>query len=441
MKKVIAGQPHRVIVRFMRALEWCVRVCSLISIFLMLFILTFPSLSVAAVTVTHFLLPDDLPGHNILRLNGIITGPDGNLWFGLNNVPDAIGRMTLDGDFTFFLIPAYEPLSITVGPDGNFWFIEQVPGRMVRMTPEGVFTEYEFPPDPNPNYNVQPNNITAGPDGNLWVTTSSLGPKGIGIVQMTPGGAMTEFPVPGVSGLIQGITAGPDGNLWFTDRTGNNIGRMTLGGAVTLFPIPTTNSQPLSITASPDGNLWFTECSGNKIGRITTEGVITEYAVYSASSCPGGITAGPDGNIWFTEQNTNKIGHTPPGASNEFSVYNAPGGLTVGADGNIWVANADYMIDQVSGIGTALTLRLMHLSNPINTYGTFQAAYTPAVSGDVIQAQSVDLTGPLTFDKDIDVTFKGGYDAAFVLNTGNTTVKDSITIKGGKVTVEKVVIK
>jgi streptogramin lyase len=439
----------------MSVLERSIRFCSLISLF-MLVILALPSFSVAAVTVNHFLLPDDLGGANIQRMDSITTGPDGNLWFGIYNNPDAIGRMTTEGEFTIFYTPREntEPVNITAGPDGNLWFIgsNSLVSYIGQITPEGDFTnEFALPTDPtNQIYNSTAGSLTAGPDGNLWFTASAVGyNNGMEIVCMTPAGSMYHFTVPGVTGVMKGITTGPDNNLWFTDTYGNHIGRMTLGGAVTLFPIPTINSQPIRITASPDGNLWFTECNGNKIGRITTAGVITEYAVYSASSCPTGITSGPDGNIWFTEPMAyqgngkyGKIGHTPPSASNEYPVYNQPQGITVGLDGNIWVANADYIIDQVTGIGSASILRLMHLGNPVNTYATFQEAYTQASSGDVIQAQAIDLPGPLTFAKDIDVTLKGGYDAAFVLNTRNTTVTGGITIKSGsgKVIMENMVI-
>lgn len=48
------------------------------------------------------------------------------------------------------------------------------------------------------------------------------------------------------------------------------IGRITPGGTITEFPVPTSKSQPFGIGSGPDGNLWFTEYSGNKIGRITT---------------------------------------------------------------------------------------------------------------------------------------------------------------------------
>jgi streptogramin lyase len=437
------------------ALKRAVRFCSLMSL-LMLVILECPSLSAAAVTITHFSLPDDLTGANIQRMESITTGPDGNLWFGITNNPDAIGRMTPEGEFTIFYTPrgSTEPVSITAGPDGNLWFIERSPDNSLasyigRITLEGDFTEFALPTDPtNMIYNSTPGSLTAGPDGNLWFTASAVGyNNGMEIVCMTPAGAMYHFLVPGVTGMMKGITTGPDGNLWFTDFYGNHIGRMTLGGAVTLFAIPTSNSQPMHITASPDGRLYFTEYNGNKIGRITTDGDITEYPVYTAVSGPTGITPGPDGNIWFTEPLANKgngkygkIGHTPISADTEYDVYNAPPGITVCPDGNIWVANADYIIDQVSGIGSASILRLMRSGNPVNTFATVQETYTAANTGDIIQAQAVALTGPLTFAKSIDVTLKGGYDAAFVLNTRNTTVTNSITISGGKVTIEKVII-
>ena len=49
------------------------------------------------------------------------------------------------------------------------------------------------------------------------------------------------------------------------------IGRITPGGAITEFPLPSPGSGPAGIAAGPDDNLWFTEQLGNKIGRITPE--------------------------------------------------------------------------------------------------------------------------------------------------------------------------
>jgi hypothetical protein len=39
------------------------------------------------------------------------------------------------------------------------------------------------------------------------------------------------------------------------------------------------------------------------------------------------------------------------------------------------------------------------------------------------------------------VTLRGGYDSDFLLNLSMTTLNGSLTIKGGKVTIEKIIIK
>src|SRR5262249_43079039 len=69
---------------------------------------------------------------------------------------------------TEFPIPAADsnPFGITRGPDGNLWFTESLAGRIGRITPAGVVTEFSAGITPG----GQPAEITAGPDGNLWFT-------------------------------------------------------------------------------------------------------------------------------------------------------------------------------------------------------------------------------------------------------------------------------
>jgi virginiamycin B lyase len=45
---------------------------------------------------------------------------------------------------------------------------------------------------------------------------------------------------------------------------------MTPGGTLTEFPIPTANIGPAWITAGPDGNIWFTEAlySVTQVARV-----------------------------------------------------------------------------------------------------------------------------------------------------------------------------
>ena len=74
-------------------------------------------------------------------------GPDGALWFtefGAN--PPKIGRVTTDGAFTEYDLPAGSgPDGITAGPDGALWFTENGTAKIGRITTTGDITEYPLP--------------------------------------------------------------------------------------------------------------------------------------------------------------------------------------------------------------------------------------------------------------------------------------------------------
>ncbi len=269
---------------------------------------------------------------------GITAGPDGNVWF-TEQSGNNIGQITPAGVISEFEVPPNPtffdvPLGITTGPDGNLWFTESFAASIGQITTSGNVSSFPISTASQPFW------IASGSDGNLWFTEESF-PSDIGLIgQITPAGVITESPVPTANSMPFGITLGPDGNIWFTEATGNNIAQITPTGVVTEFPIPTANSMPFGITTGPDGNIWFTEGNGNNIGRITPAGVITESPVPTANSLPFGITTGPDGNLWFTEATGNNIGQiTPAGIITEFPVPTAnsqPFGITTGPDGNLW---------------------------------------------------------------------------------------------------------
>ena len=153
--------------------------------------------------------------------------------------------------------------------------------------------------------------ITTGPDGNLWFTEEVAGKIG----RITPHGVVTEFSLGITPDREPWNTKGPDGNLWFTEINTGKIGRITPQGAVTEFQVARPEG-PWWITAGPDGNIWFTE--SNAIGRITTSG--TDESVFAAgfdpSAGPWQITRGPDGNLWFTDSTNTaaRIGRITPRA-------------------------------------------------------------------------------------------------------------------------------
>jgi hypothetical protein len=113
---------------------------------------------------------------------------------------------------------------ITAGPDGNLWFTIDNSGAdaIGRITPDGSFTQFAVPPGPGNHSLVFTNQITAGADGNLWFTAGDL------IGRVTTDGTVTLIFGPDASFTPPGgITAGSDGNLWLTEPV--SIGQFVLG--------------------------------------------------------------------------------------------------------------------------------------------------------------------------------------------------------------------
>jgi virginiamycin B lyase len=299
-------------------------------------------------TVTEFDIPTSASAPA-----GIVSGPDGNLWF-TENLGNKIGRLTTAGAITEYPLPwtLEAPGDITVGPDGALWFTTGV-WSIGRITTNGTITEYPVPADSSALLEGMAG-IASGPDGNLWYTKESASEIG----RITTAGVVTEFTVPTTvpdSSIIgpfsgsHGIVSGPDGNLWFTETVRNKIGRITPSGVITEFALPTSDGDPHGIAAGPDGNLWFTESWGNRIGKITADGTITEFALPTDAVAPSGIATGPDGNLWFTASSKasnafrairfGRIGRiTTSGTITEFvfPTIDSPTSIAAGPDGNVW---------------------------------------------------------------------------------------------------------
>ncbi|RKQ92789.1 ASPM-SPD-2-Hydin domain-containing protein [Solirubrobacter pauli] len=136
-----------------------------------------------------------------------------------------------------------------------------------------------------------PAEIVLGPDGNLWFTE-----RAGRIGRITPAGVITEFAVPTAGAQPTDITVGPDGHLWFTDPGAQRVGRITTSGVITELAVPTV---PKDITVAA-GHLWY---GGSAVGRVTTSGVVTSFPVQA-----DGLARGPDDHLWFTRTAANAVG-------------------------------------------------------------------------------------------------------------------------------------
>jgi virginiamycin B lyase len=243
----------------------------------------------------------DNPYSFTVRSVGIVSGPDGNVWFDAvaSDGRAYIGSLTPGGVVANYLFSMEAPNvgRVTVGPDGNIWAAivdltsESGSNKIEVCTTAGAISEKVLPEYSGPY------GIVTGPDKNIWFTETTS-PSEIG--QLTLAGGVREFPP---TSFGQNIVVGSDSNLWFTEPFGH-VGRCTVNGSLVEFPVPTSTAMPWDVALGPDGNVWFTETQGNSIASITSGGKITEY---STPASPYGITSGPDGNIWFTEPSVGKV--------------------------------------------------------------------------------------------------------------------------------------
>ncbi|KAF0218590.1 MAG: Ig family [Geobacteraceae bacterium] len=80
---------------------------------------------------------------------------------------------------------------------------------------------------------------------------------------------------------------------------------------------------------------------------------------------------------------------------------------------------------------------------PVITYfGTLQAAYNAQPDGGTATVEAMDTSWSedITFDRNVTVTIKGGYDDAFTSQPGITTLQGILTISGGTVTIDNLAI-
>jgi virginiamycin B lyase len=246
----------------------------------------------------------------------LATGPDGAIWYarsaasvgGPQYTPTAgvIGRMTLSGAATEFSLPTPpaspatgftpppQPRGLVTGPDGALWFytgsphgaaqVQTAASWIGRITTSGQ-ASVVYTPDPLSLAGIS--SIAAGPDGNLWFTVSTSaanlggGPQSrptSSVGRLTPSGSVQLFALASSLGSASAITASPDGALWVAAA---KIARITTSGQVSAFTLPDANAEIGAVAGGPGKAVWFVQTYpdtdplnsivwGVKIGRVNT---------------------------------------------------------------------------------------------------------------------------------------------------------------------------
>lgn len=314
--------------------------------------------STPEVQVSGFALPRETAGN--WDLNGIVAGPDGNLWFTEGDA-NSVARLTTTGAVTEYGIPtaASGPGGIAVGPDGNLWFAEVSANKVASMTTRGVFTEYALPAGTEFMYA----RVAAGLGG-IWFTIMSSGQPARTVARISTQGAVTEYSPPSDGSDLAAaydIAAGPDGSIWFTDYSKQcNVVRMTSPGVMTEYPAPHRLQSPFDIgecqqdriTSGSDSSVWLIDPYYATVTKVTTSGGRTQYTIPD-DLAPGAtatdIAPGPNGSVWVIMVDRGVISSTggflaritSAGKVTEYSYGNGfrmivAADVTLGPDQNLW---------------------------------------------------------------------------------------------------------
>ena len=171
---------------------------------------------------------------------------------------------------------------------------------------------------------------------------------GVSKARLIPLLPATETPLPSGAQTGTGMARGSDGALWFSEARA--MGRVTPGGAISEYPVAAAQWGPGDIALGADNNIWYAGANNNDpssparagdLGAITPAGVLTTYTAPSNGPVSG-MALGADGNMWYGRGST--LGRiTPAGLITELTPMNGSAGIGVtdlvtGPDGNLWIA-------------------------------------------------------------------------------------------------------
>jgi streptogramin lyase len=197
------------------------------------------SMTPAGVVTEFPPIPAQQPGPDS-EANAIVSGPDGDLWFGYNltyaliDAQDFIGQVTTTGAVTLFPTSSlsgnapYFVSSLVVGADGNLWFTEQgIYNRLIfgRMSPSGVVTKFRIG-------DLYGGNAASGPNGSLILTAENSDEHNE-VLRVSAKGAIEHLKIPAaISSAFATYLGSADGSLWFADGVSSplKIGQITPAG-------------------------------------------------------------------------------------------------------------------------------------------------------------------------------------------------------------------
>lgn len=197
--------------------------------------------------------------------------------------------------------------------------------------------------------------------------------------------------------------------------------------------------------------VWNGDCHGN--GNTCSLTMTSEKSVSAAFNSKTDFSATPTTGfapliVSFTDAST----HSPTSWSWNFG---DGGASTEQGPVHVYTSSGNYTVSlTATGIGGAVTMtKTNYISvsscshNKVKIggtpyyYPTIQTAYNVTTNKESVQMQALPFSENLNLQHNTNIKLQGGFGCDYLLNPGWTTINGSLTISGGTVTIENVVIK
>jgi streptogramin lyase len=231
---------------------------------------------------------------------------------------------SVTGNWTLLQVPGILPDGDGMLADkfGFYWLTAR--DAIVHLAPNGQFTIYS-------TGSVQATGLAMGADDRVYSTgccTSSGQYVVVAIDQIH--NTVATYPSPSGDSMHDGVVLGSDGNIWFTEDT--HVASITPGGAVSEYPIPLPNGlifNSVSSITAVDQRVWFPINNDNQppyngyIASISPKTKkIVEYPVPCFDPVP--VVGALNGDIYAACRTVNSttvniVQMTPAGATTVFS--------------------------------------------------------------------------------------------------------------------------